>query len=149
MKYGRLDVGAYGRLPYAHTPVRPYAHKRRTPRCDPRGSRIRSGEGFMKPSRIMRPSPPTYRLPRTGGVTSVTDYRTHSKDLLAQKRSSPSRQVASIFHKGNLETNTQTVNQWISDYSLALHSSSSGESAHSRSTDPDGFISYSRSAFSS
>src|SRR5690242_5159124 len=42
-------------------------------------------------------------------MTSVIDCRTHSVDLLAQKRSSPSRVVASVGCKSNLGTNAQRV----------------------------------------
>src|ERR1700704_3870526 len=42
-------------------------------------------------------------------MTSVIDCRTHPKDLLAQKLSSPSRAVASVAYDANLGDNAREV----------------------------------------
>src|SRR6266581_2047489 len=97
----------------------------------------------------MRSSPPTFRLPPHWGHDVGDRLSNPPEGLVGSKTEFSVPSVASQLYIGNLKAIAQPVNSWISASLQGWRSSSSGQLAHSCSTDLDGSTSCSPSASSS
>src|SRR5437867_8733669 len=82
--------------------ARPVSPKTRAPWITPRGSGNRSGEGFVKPSRMMRSSPPAFRRPPHWGHDVGDRLSNPLGGLVGSKTEFSVPSVASNAYVGNL-----------------------------------------------